>query len=184
MSARARRTLVLLTGLAASVLLSGCNDGMQDLHAWVAKVEARKAEKIPPIPKVTAYVPFEYRPDSQRDPFVSKEATKTAEATRKPVAKGPHPDFKRARQPLEQYPLDALHMVGTLNFGGAHYAMVSAPDGVIHRVSVGEYMGQNYGRIVKIEPNSIALSELVPNGFGGWQRRTAQLSEAGTDVEP
>ena len=91
------------------------------------------------------------------------------------AASGPRPDADRPRQPLEQFPLDALQMVGVLDFAGAHYAMIKAPDGIVYRVAVGGYMGQNYGRVTRIEADRVDLEETVPNGFGGWDQRPAAL---------
>jgi type IV pilus assembly protein PilP len=56
--------------------------------------------------------------------------------------------------------------------------MVKAPDGVVHRVAVGDHLGQNFGTINKIEPSEIDLTEIVPDGFGGWIERPATLALA------
>ncbi|HEU0197310.1 MAG TPA: pilus assembly protein PilP [Nevskiaceae bacterium] len=167
----------LLLAVALALLLAGCGGSNQDLHAFVARVRAQRVTHIPPIPKMTSYVAFTYKQAGRRDPFVPEEST-AREVPASHASTGLHPDFKRPRQPLEQYPLDSLHMLGTLTFGGTVYALVSAPDGIVHRVTAGQYMGQHFGRIVAITSNTVALSEIVPDGFGGWKHRTAKLSLA------
>lgn len=159
----------------AALALGGCGSNMDDLRTFVAAARAHKVAKIPPIPKMTPYVAFTYRQAGRRDPFVP-EPSSNGPASVAASDNGIHPDSNRPRQPLEQYPLDALRMVGTLSFKGVLYAMVSAPDNVIHRVTAGDYMGQNFGRIVKITPDAVELTEIVPNGFGGWQHKSTKLA--------
>ncbi|MEC7728529.1 MAG: pilus assembly protein PilP, partial [Pseudomonadota bacterium] len=48
--------------------------------------------------------------------------------------------------------------------------------GGIHRVRTGNYMGQNYGRIVGVSETRIELIEIVPNGRGGWVERPRSLT--------
>jgi type IV pilus assembly protein PilP len=67
-------------------------------------------------------------------------------------------------------------MVGTIRYETAFYAMIKAPDGVIHRVTVGNYMGQNFGRITQISQAQVLLDEIVPDGFGGFKEQPASLA--------
>lgn len=175
MSARWLRALLPLT---CALALSACGRGMSDLQHYVAQVKARKVTHVPPVPKILPYTPFTYVAGNRRDPFVPQVSDQNANVPQGTLNKGLHPDLKRPKDPLEAYPLDALKMIGTLDFKGRLYAMINAPDGVIHRVSIGEHMGQNYGRVVKITPAEVDLSEIVPDGFGGWQRRPAVISLA------
>lgn len=86
------------------------------------------------------------------------------------------PDSKRNREFLEQFSLDTLKMVGTLNLGGQNYGLVQTKDGLVHRVVPGNYMGQADGRINKISPSKIDLTEIVPDGLGGYIERPAALA--------
>ena len=54
--------------------------------------------------------------------------------------------------------------------------LVKDPDGVIHRVHAGNYLGQNYGRITGISEDHIDVVELGPNGSGGWMERPATVA--------
>jgi type IV pilus assembly protein PilP len=67
-------------------------------------------------------------------------------------------------------------MVGTLNQGGTDWALVQTPDGTIQRVTSGNYMGQNYGKITQISDASIMLREIVPDGFGGYMEREGSVA--------
>lgn len=173
MSAPLRRTLPLLLAL----LLSACGGDMSDLHRYVAQVKARKVTHVPPVPQIKPYTPFAYVAGDRRDPFMPQDTLQN-EPTGSANDKGLHPDLSRNKEPLEEYPLDALHMVGTIDFKGRDYAMIKAPDGVIHRVTVGDHMGQNYGKVIKVTAGAVDLSEIIPDGFGGWQQRAASISLA------
>ena len=91
---------------------------------------------------------------------------------------GMRPD-QHPKEPLEQYPLDSLKMVGTIGTGASMEGLIKDTDGVVHRVHVRNYLGQNNGKITAIAENHIDLVELVPNGSGGWMERhaTVALSE-------
>lgn len=159
--------------LLACVVLAGCNSGMQDLEARVAEVKAQKSQQIEPIPQIKQYEAFLYEPGDRRDPFQQEQPDPGAS-----VAGGPRPDLNRPREPLEEYPLDALRMQGVIETPKAVYGLVKAPDGVIHRVAVGNHMGQNYGQIKSIAESEISLAEIIPDGFGGWVSRPASLALA------
>jgi type IV pilus assembly protein PilP len=43
-------------------------------------------------------------------------------------------------------------------------------------VLVGNYLGQNEGKITEIAPSKISLIEVVPDGIGGYIERPAALA--------
>lgn len=159
--------------LAIPLVLVGCSSGMEDLEQRVAEVKSRKSQQIEPIPQIKPFEAFAYNAGERRDPFQLAEPEPNANASA-----GPRPDLNRTREPLEEYPLDALRMQGIIETPKAVFALVKAPDGVIHRVSIGNHMGQNYGQIQAIAESEISLAEIVPDGFGGWVSRPATLALA------
>lgn len=159
--------------LGALLVLSGCTRGMSDLRSWVAQEKAKKGAPIQPLPVIKTFETFKYEDQSLRDPF----SPSTAELGNNNQANsGPRPDANRAKQPLEMFSLDSLKMVGTVGSGGSMEVLVKDPGGVIHRVHVNEYMGQNYGHITAISEDHIDLVELVSNGNGGWMERPASIA--------
>lgn len=165
--------LAMLSGLAA------CG-GQDDLQQWVAQEKAKKGVPLPPLPVLKTFESFVYRDQDKRDPF-SPGPTEVASPLN---ASGPHPDQNRMREPLESYPLDSLKMVGTIALktvaasGGKSdmEALIKDPQGVIHPVQLGNYMGQNYGHVSAIEEDHVDLVELVPNGTGGWMERDTTIA--------
>ena len=158
-------------GLAALVaVLGGCSQG-NDLRQWVAQEKAEKGAPLEPLPVIKTFETFEYKDQDLRDPF-----NVSAEEQEQSANNGPHPDQDRPREPLEAFPLDGLRMAGTLGLAKSIEGLVRDPDGVVHRVHVGNYLGQNYGRITSISEDHIDLVELVPNGSGGWMEKPATIA--------
>ena len=156
--------------LGAALVLGGCTRGMSDLRSWVAQEKARKGAPIQPLPVIKTFETFKYTDQDLRDPF----SASTAELQNN--SNGPRPDADRPKQPLEMFALDSLKMVGTVGTGAGMEVLIKDPGGVIHRVHVGEYMGQNYGHVTAISDDHIDLIELVSNGNGGWMERPASIA--------
>jgi type IV pilus assembly protein PilP len=55
------------------------------------------------------------------------------------------------------------------------YALVKAPDNSIFRVKPGNYLGQNFGRIVGISEASIKLKEILQDSTGNWEEKEQVL---------
>lgn len=168
---RPARVARLLLMLAALLLLAGCTRGMSDLRDWVAQEKSKKGAPIPPLPVIKTFETFQYSDEGKRDPF----SASTAETQPSGPSNGPRPDEGRPKQPLEMFALDSLKMVGTVGTGTGMEALVKDPGGVIHRVHVNEYLGQNYGRVTDIAEDHIDLVELVSNGNSGWMERSASI---------
>ncbi|MHB1229128.1 MAG: pilus assembly protein PilP [Halothiobacillus sp.] len=164
-----------LVGLVPlTLLLNGCANHMGDLHNQVDQILARPGGKIEPIPEMKPLPKYSYTETEERTPFqpaVTQTATKSNGIT---------PDMNRPKEPLEMYPLDALAMKGIIEHKGTLYALVRDGDGVIHEIQVGNYMGLNYGKVVKISTDKITLEEIVPDGQGGWRTQSAIVQQNAT----
>ena len=157
------------------VLLAACSESMNDLEQYIASVKARPADPIPPIPPVKTYTPYEYEGMIGRDPFLQSisEGSDDVPSSR---GTGPRPDFERSKEYLERYELDTLSMVGTFGNDESYWALVRDPEGIIHRVPVGNYIGKNHGKVVNISGTEVDLSELISDGADGWLVREASIA--------
>lgn len=161
--------LVRLLVIPALVLsLAGCIGGNDDLDKYINEVKARPGGRVEPLPQIKPYETFTYEAQSLRSPF-------QPDAARGRAAVGPRPEANRPKEYLEQFPLDTLRMVGTLNRGNQHYALVQTRDGLVHRVVPGNYIGQNDGQVVAVTAGGIQVEELVPDGIGGFYKRSAAI---------
>ena len=91
---------------------------------------------------------------------------------------GVGPDTNRRREPLENYPLDSLTMVGTLFRDNERRVVIKTPEGAVQTAVVGNYIGQNYGKIEAIDENEIVVKEQVLNSAGTWVGRDASIKVA------
>ncbi|KAB2921281.1 MAG: pilus assembly protein PilP [Candidatus Contendobacter sp.] len=180
----ARSAGVVWLGVA---LLVGCAQpdlsGVQQFVATTQKTTPLK--KLDPPPTIKPYEPFAYTAQGIKDPFVLAPFAQEEElelpqelVAQSPNYKGPRPDPNRVREELEKYSLGSLKMMGTFRMGGGGelWALVLAPDNVVHRVQKNNYLGTNHGKIVGITEQRVELKEIVPEGPGRWQEREAFLS--------
>lgn len=172
----------LTISLLASALLYGCNSGnVKDLQSYVDEVKSQQSSKIEPLPEFAPYDTYLYSASNERDPFTPPSGAQPNDIVAKSSANGLKPDFNRPREPLESEPLDSLRMVGILDKAGASYALVRSSDSTIHRVRLGNYIGQNYGKITQVTESEIEVREIIPDGLGGWMERQAFLALGDSD---
>jgi type IV pilus assembly protein PilP len=169
MSARYRPILrwTVIPALLAG-LLAGCSGHDSALDDFINQTKKEPGGRVEPLPEVKPYEAFNYVDQDKRSPFVPG-GSGGANA-------GLRPDSHRNREYLEQFSLDTLKMVGTLNLNGSSYGLVQTKDGRVHRVVVGEHLGTNDGKITTISPAKIALVEIIPDGLGGYLERPAALA--------
>jgi type IV pilus assembly protein PilP len=156
--------------LLVLALAAGCSSKDADLERFIAQTKQEQPGGIEPLPEIKAQEPFEYSVQHMRSPFVPGGAGGSSSGVR--------PNSNRNREYLETFPLDTLTMKGTMRIGGRSYGLVQTRDGLVHRVLPGQYMGQNDGRIVSVEPSRISLIEIVPDSLGGFIERPAALDLA------
>ncbi|AWP24694.1 MAG: pilus assembly protein PilP [Gammaproteobacteria bacterium] len=153
----------------ACALLAGCSGGggMARLQQFVATADTGYHPPVKPVPKIPAPHIVAFNMRHHIDPFEPF-------AMRLP-GRGPNPDRHLPKGPLQHFPLDALTMVGTLSAGPKLWALVRTPDHSTHRVQVGNYMGEHYGKVVRITAHKIRLVETVA-GPTGWVKQPVTLA--------
>ena len=165
-----KRNLVRLTPLVISMLLTACGgDGYKDIDAFMAEKKSRPAGHIKPIPPFQAYKSFTYSASGLRSPF--EKPIEVKDITRIETRTDVVPDENRTKEYLEQYSLDSLSMVGTLEQAGTLWALMQDNEGSVHRVMQGNYLGRNHGRIVETTDSYVSVVEIVSNGVDGWVER-------------
>ena len=160
---------------AVLTLLAACDSNQDDLGRYIAEVKARPATPIPPIPAVRTYTPYVYNGLEGRDPFRQSTSEGSDEEVASTKGSGPRPDLARTREYLERFELDTLLMVGTFDKEKSQWVLIRDPDGTIHRISTGNYIGKNHGKVNMISPDEVELSEFIADGAGGWLVSDASL---------
>lgn len=163
-----RSWFALMLLLVAAGLQQGCTEQTDaSVVEFVADVKRQKTGQIEPLPVFQAPKAFKFTATKLRDPF---EPFVTSLAVTKPgVRNEESPDLNRPREFLEQFPLDSLKMVGTLERDGEFFALLKGSNNSLYRVNVGEYIGQNSGKIEKITDKTIEVKEWLSDGKGGWR---------------
>ena len=171
-----------LTILLLVLLLGGCSNDISDLEAWTQQVLARPGGRIAPLPEIKPYQAYAYQCGEKncRDPFQSfyQQVTEVAEVEKDTgLTKEMEREIKnRNREELEAFELDSLSMVGTMKDKDNNWGIIRDPDGTVHRVKVGNYMGRNIGKITNIFEDHIELREIVQNNQGHWEERPASIA--------
>jgi type IV pilus assembly protein PilP len=166
----ARGGAALVPCLLAAAL-AGCGSDRAELRAWMDETRRAAPRTVEPLPEPRRFEPFRYRAEGESDPFGVARLKVAADT---PGAAGPRPDPGRRREPLEAYPLDALRMVGHLRQGAAQVALVAA-DSLLFQVRVGQHVGPNHGRVLRISESGVAIREIVQDAAGDWVERDVAL---------
>ena len=162
--------------MLAVCLLQACGgSGMDDLEEFVATAYQDKKPDIEPLPEIKPFKPFAYAAVDLNDPFSTDNIIDKKTDN---LAGGPSPDDSRRREPLEAFELDALKMVGTLEQRGKAWVIVQTNEGSAHRAAVGNYMGQNDGKIteIKLDEQTVVLAELARDSSGRWVTREVEIT--------
>jgi len=157
-----------------SLVLSGClSNDFSDIDKFMSDTRAMPAGEIEPIPLFKPYKVFRYNPAANRSPFeVPVKVREIASLARSSNVK---PDLNRVKEQLESFSLESLSMVGTLEQKGTMWALIDDGQGSVHQVVSGNYMGRNFGRIVEIRHDSVALLEIISSGKDSWIERPRTL---------
>ena len=151
--------------------LASCSQEMSDLYSFIDQTKSSHVGSVKPIPQFLPYESFSYTAAELRDPFVANVNLEENEETTSLL----NPDSTRPREALEIFPLDTLRMVGTLEQKEDLWGLIKDSQNVVHRVQVGNYIGQSEGRIISIDDSSISLIEIIPDGVGGYIERDAAI---------
>jgi len=183
MTSRSQALQGHLVVAALTLSLAACvSNDMSDLQSRVDEIMSRKSTRVEKLPEIKPYERYLYQSGKQhrRDPF---EPFVEA-APQEQVAKLDNAQqqalydevYNRNKEELEQFELDSLRMVGTIEKEDEIWAIIKDPQGLIYRVKSGNYMGKNSGKIVAIFEDHIELREIIKDAQGVWREREASLA--------
>ncbi len=167
-----------VSSFAAILLLTGCfNSKDAELQKWMVEQKGNTPAKVAPITAPKKFVPQAYTQQAAMEPFNNQ---KLLQALRKDSSQSVanlaliSPELARRKEALESFPLDTVFMVGTLNKKNSPVALLKV-DKLLYQAKVGNYVGQNYGRITKISDSEIVLREIAQDASGEWIERKVNL---------
>lgn len=160
-----------LSILVLGVALTACGGGDgDDLDQYMRDATKDVKPRVKPLPEVKPYTALQYNADgSLVDPFRARKAVNKTSALQ--------PNLSRPKEPMEAYPLESLKYVGMLSKNKLTYALLKTPDNSVQQVKVGNYIGQNFGRVTQITDNEVMLNEIVQDELSGdWVERVSNLT--------
>lgn len=166
---------LLYVTLAPMVLAACGGDGQQEVQQWMDKTRQETRPSIPKLTEPKDFIPFTYDQKDKLDPFNPAKMQSALAKMNPGSAHGIRPDLDRRREALESFPLDALKMVGTLTQGANHYALLEADGKGVYQVKAGNYIGQNFGLVTKVNDDSIEIKEIYLDSGGDWAERSQKL---------
>ncbi len=175
---RLPRKLLAVITVSMLVLMFGCaQQEYSDLHQYVNEVKAKPPVPLDALPETPPVIAYEFVPEGLHNPFLPFK--NEVDAADMPLYSGIRPDSSRPKEELETFALDSLRMTGTLEQKDVMWALIKDSENKVHRVSAGNYLGKNDGRILRITEDKVELIEIVPDGPGAWREQQAFLILAG-----
>ncbi len=147
-------------------LLSACGDEKQDLEAWISQIKAKTVSKTVNVPELKEYINLPYSSANMVSPFQKNRVVNAALET--------PPDGYRNKEPLEAVALENVIFVGLIKQNKALKGMLKV-EGKVYQVSIGNHVGQNYGKIMAIKDDGIIIKELIKDGENKWTEKIVTL---------
>jgi type IV pilus assembly protein PilP len=156
--------------LLLTLMLAACGSDQDDLDLWMQQQGRGLAGKVEPIPQLSTAATVEYTGFGLLSPF---DAARLKVAGSQNSANAP--DLKRPRDPLENYSIESLKMVGRIQIKGVHRGLIQTPDGMVYPVRAGSFVGTNFGVVAAVLDTEIKLTETVEDVNGDWVKRETNI---------
>lgn len=154
--------------------LFGCTEknAFHDLEAFIEQTYAKASLSSAPLMLEPDFIPLDFLPSKQSDPFGTSLAIPGKKIANQACQV---PDDFLKKDELEQYELLSMTFKGVMGDAGDYWALVEMPDGTMHRVGVGRFLGTNKGRVDSISEKTLSITEFVADGLGCWKTRNIRL---------
>jgi len=160
------------------VVIAGCGASSEDdIRQWMLEERNQTKPNVKPIAAPKQFTPEAYTNMAAIEPFSNLKLAQALKRDSSQVAANGAlvaPELARRKEPLEAYPLDTMSLVGSIVKSGQPVALVKV-DSLLYQVKLGNYLGQNYGRVTKVSETEVTLREIVQDAVGEWIERVATL---------
>lgn len=175
------KVLLLMSCVPMLLVLGGCERAPSELEQYIIDTLLRPGGRIEPLPEIKPYEAYIYQSAEKnaRDPFKlfyqeEEEALKAAENIG--LSKEMEDEIRnRRKEELEDFELDSLRMVGTMDDADNNWGIILDPSGEVHTVQIGNYMGRNTGKVLDVSEDKIVLREIFKDGQGRWDERQVAI---------
>ena len=166
--------LVSVLALTPAILMTACSSPSEELQTWTEQQRREVKFGVQPLPPPGRFEPQAYLALQEVDPFNSQKLSGAMRQEVRQMDSRMMAELNRRREPLEAFPLDAVVLTGSVLRQGRPVALI-AVEKLLYQVKIGDHVGQNFGRVVKIEESKIALREIVQDASGEWVERITEL---------
>jgi len=170
----AHRSSLAVAAFGLALVLQGCADDQDELAQWMEQQKREVKPNVEPLNPPKKFIPQAYGALTGVEPFSTQKLT----VALKQEARQPNSllaaEINRRKEPLEAYPVDSMAMVGSVVRSGQQFALLKV-DNLLYQVKAGDYLGQNYGKIVKITETDVSFREIVQDAAGEWIERMSAL---------
>lgn len=156
------------------LVLAGCTGENQELQEWMDQQRREVKPSVQPISPPKKFDPEPYAGGDKVEPFSPQKLSVALKQEAKQPSSLLASELNRRKEPLEAYPLDSMTMVGSVVKSGRQHALLRV-DNLLYQVKVGDYLGQNYGRITGIDETEVTIREIVQDAAGEWIERKTNL---------
>ncbi|HRH88682.1 MAG TPA: pilus assembly protein PilP [Rubrivivax sp.] len=163
-----------VAGSLLLALLAGCGAENEELQEWIERQRREVKPNVSPLSPPKKFEAQPYASAQAVDPFSNQKLSVALKVEAKQPNSMLGAELSRRKEPLEAYPLDSMSMVGSVAKQAQPFALLRV-DNLLYQVKLGEHIGQNYGRIMKITETQIELREIVQDAAGEWIERTSTL---------
>jgi type IV pilus assembly protein PilP len=169
-----RSSLRIAVAICALAAVAGCGAELDELQQWMEQQKREVKPNVAPLSPPRKFDPQPYAAADGVDPFSNQKLAVALKRDERAPSSLLAAELNRRKEPLEAYPLDSMSMVGSINRLGRPFALLKV-DGLLYQVKPGDYIGQNYGRILRISESDLVLREVVQDAAGEWIERNSAL---------
>jgi len=169
-----RLTQPLAVAALAVLTLTACGGEQQELQQWMDQQKREVKPNVEPLSPPKKFNPQPYAQSDGVEPFSPQKLTVALKQESRQPNSVIAAEYNRRKEPLEAFPLDSMTMVGSVIKNDKPYALLRV-DNLLYQVKLGDYLGQNYGKIIKITETDVALREIVQDAAGEWIERPSSL---------
>ena len=178
----ASRAAAWLPLVLSAALLAGCEGETQELQAWMEQQRREVRPRVQPLAAPKKFDPVPYGNAQLIDPFSNQKLSVAIKQESRQTSSLLAAELNRRKEPLEAFSLDMMTMVGSISKANRPMALLRV-ENLLYQVKAGDYIGQNYGRIVRVSETEVTVREIVQDSAGEWTERpaTLQLQERGQE---
>lgn len=169
-----RPSICAALAVLAALGLSACSGEQEELAAWTEQQRREVKPNIEPLVAPRKFDPAPYASAQLVDPFSNQKLAVALKQEAREPSSLLAAESSRRKEPLEAFPMDSMSMVGSVTRNGKQYALLRV-DNLLYQVKVGDYLGQNFGKITRISETEVILREVVQDAAGEWVERTSTL---------